>query len=62
MIKKFNILLILGLSFFFSPSNSKEIQDEKNQLSSKVEEIADELNNLNSSLDSLSITIYNLLS
>ena len=62
MIRKFNIVLVLGLSFFFSPSHSKEIQKEKDQLSSKVEEIAEEMNNLNSSLDSLSITIYNLLS
>ena len=62
MIRKFNIVLILGFLFFFSPSHSKEIQNEKNQLSSKVEEIAEELNNLNSSLDLLSITISNLLS
>ena len=62
MIRKFNIVLVLGLSFFFSPSHSKEIQKEKEQLSSKVEEIAEEMNNFNSSLDSLSITIYNLLS
>ncbi len=62
MISKFNIVLILGLSFFFSPSHSKEIQNEKTQLSTKVEEIAEEMNHLNSSLDLLSVTISNLLS
>ena len=62
MNSKFNIVLIVGLSFFFSPSYSKEIQAEKDQLSSKVEEIAEEMNNLNSSLDLLSVTISNLLS
>jgi len=62
MMKKFNIVLILGFSFFFFPSHSKEIQKETNQLSSKVEEIAEEMNNLNSSLNLLSITISNLLS
>ena len=62
MLRKFNIVLILGLSFYFSPSHSKEIQKEKDQLSSTIEEIAEEMNNLNSSLDLLSITISNLLS
>ena len=62
MNSKFNIVLIVGLSFFFSPSYSKEVQKEKDQLSSKVEEIAEEMNNLNSSLDLLSVTISNLLS
>jgi hypothetical protein len=62
MIRKFNIVLILGLSFFFSPSHSQEIQNEKTELSSKVEKIAEEMTNLNSNLDLLSITISNLLS
>ena len=61
MFKIFNIFLITGLSFFYSPSHSKEIFKDQKYLSSRVEEIAEEINNLNISLDLLSVTISKIL-
>tara|TARA_Y100001968_G_C18945742_1_gene520880 strand:- start:133 stop:333 length:201 start_codon:yes stop_codon:yes gene_type:complete len=61
MFRKFNLILIIGLSFFYSPSHAKEITKGKEQLSSSVEEVVEAMNNLNSSLDLLSITISNLV-
>ncbi len=61
MIRKLNILIIVGLSIFYSPSNTKEIFKEQESLSSNIEEIAEEMINLNSSLDLLSLTISNLV-
>ena len=61
MIRKLNILIIVGLSIFYSPSHTKEIFKEQESLSSNIEEIAEEMVNLNSSLDLLSLTISNLV-
>ena len=62
MLRRFNVILILGLVLFYSPLQTKEISKGQEHLSSSVEEIAEEMNNLNSSLDLLSITISNLVS
>ena len=61
MVRKFNLILILGLSLFCDPSHSKEISKDLELLSSSIEEITEEMINLNSSLDLLSITISNLV-
>ena len=61
MFRKFNVVLILGLSLLYSPSHTKEISKDKEDLSSSAEEIAKDMVNLNSNLDLLSITISNLL-
>ena len=61
MLSKSNVLLIIGLSLFYSPSHAKEIYKEQKSPSSSVEEIAEEINNLNSNLDLLSITISRLV-
>ncbi len=61
MLKKFNLILILGLSFFYSPSYTKEISKGQEHVSSNIEEIAEEMIHLNSNLESLSITISNLM-
>ena len=61
MLSKSTVLLIIGLSLFYSPSHPKEIYKEQESPSSSVEEIAEEMINLNSSLDLLSITISNLV-
>jgi len=61
MIRKLNILIIVGLSIFYSPSHTKEIFKEQKSISSNIEEIAEEMINLNSSLDLLSLTISNLV-
>ena len=61
MFRKFNVVLILGLSLLYSPSHTKEIFKDKEHLSSSAEEIAKDMVNLNSNLDLLSITISNLL-
>ena len=61
MVRKSNLILILGLSLIFYPSQSKEISKNLDNLSSSVEAIAEKMINLNSSLDLLSITISNLV-
>ncbi len=61
MFRKFNILLIIGLSLFNSPLHTKEIHHNQEPLSSTVEEIAEEMKNLNSNLKLLSNTISNLV-
>ena len=61
MFRQFNVILILGLSLLYSPSHTKEISNDKEDLSSSAEEIAKDMVNLNSNLDLLSITISNLL-
>ena len=61
MLRTLNLVLIAGLSLFYSPTNGKEISQDEEYLSSNVEEIAEEMINLNSSLDLLSITISNLV-
>ena len=60
MLKKFNVLLIVGLSIFNFPSHSKEIYYEQEFNVSSIEEIAKEMIHLNSSLDSLTTTLSNL--
>ena len=62
MLSKSTVLLIIGLSLFYSPSHSREVYKEYESLPSSVEEIAEEMNNLNSNLDLLSITISRLVS
>mgnify|MGYP001239463904 CR=1 FL=1 len=61
MIKNINILVIIGLSLFYSPLHSKEISQNQESLSSSFKEIAEEMKNLNSNLELLSNTISNLL-
>ena len=60
MIKKLNVLLIIGLSLFYYPLHGKEIYKDKGPLTSTVEEIAEEMIHLNTSLDSLTTTVSNL--
>ena len=62
MLKNLNVLLIVGLSFFYFPSHSKEIHKDQESIASNVEEIADEMINFNASLDSLNTTVSNLFS
>ena len=62
MLSKSSVLLIIGLSLFYSPSHTKEIYKGQESQPSSVEEIAEEINNLNSNLDLLSITISRLVS
>ena len=57
MLKNLNALLIVGLSFFYFPSHSKEIHKEQESIASSVEEIEEEMINLNESLDSLTTTV-----
>ena len=61
MPRKSTVLLIIGLSLFYSPSHPKEIYTEQESPPSSVEEIAEEINNLNSNLDLLSVTISRLV-
>ena len=61
MLRKINIVLIIGLSFFYVPLNAKEIYKNQESLSSSVEEIAEEMKHLNSNLKILSNTISNLM-
>ncbi len=61
MIRKFNFILIIGLTFLYAPSHAKEISQKQAHQSSTVEELAEEMNHLNSSLDLLSTTISNLI-
>ena len=61
MFRKFNLILIIGISLFHSPSYTKDISKDQEHLSSSVEEITKEMINLNSNLDLLSITIQNLV-
>ena len=60
MLKNLNVLLIVGLSFFYFPSHSKEIHKDQESIASSVEEIAEEMINLNESLDSLTTIVSNL--
>ena len=61
MLKKFNILLIIGLCLLNYPLHTKEINQNKESLSSNVEELAKEMKNLNSNLKLLSHKISNLV-
>ena len=61
MIKKLNIILIIGLSLFNSPLQTKEIYKNQEYISSNVEEIAEEMKILNTNLKLLSTTISNLI-
>ena len=61
MLRKFNILLIIGLFLFTSPLHTKEINHNHKSLSSNVEEFAEEMKNLNSNLKLLSNTISNIV-
>ena len=61
MLRNFNVILILGLSWSYLPSHAKEISNNQKYLSTNVEEIVEEMNHLNLSLDILSNTISNLL-
>ena len=66
MLRKINVILLIGLSFFYIPSYGKDILKDKESRSSKVEEIArveeiaEELIHLNASLESLTISVSNL--
>ena len=60
MLKNLNVLLIVGLSFFYLPSHSKGIHKDQESIATSVEEIAEEMTNLNESLDSLTTTVSNL--
>ncbi len=62
MIRKLNLIIIVGLSLFYCPSNSKEILKNQEFPSSSVEEITKEMIYLNANLDLLSNTISNLVS
>ena len=61
MLRKLNIILIIGLSLLHSPLHTKEIYSNQESLSSSVEELAEEMKNLNSNLKILSNTITNLI-
>jgi len=61
MLRNFNVILILSLSWSYLPSHAKEISSNQKYLSSNVEEVVEEMNHLNLSLDILSNTISNLL-
>ena len=61
MLRKFNIIIIVGVSLFHSPSHTKDIPKGQEYLPPSVEEITKEMIDLNSSLDLLSITIQNLV-
>ena len=61
MLRKLNIILIIGLALFNSPLHTKEIYHNQESLSSSVEELAEEMKNLNSNLKLLSHKISNLL-
>ena len=61
MLRKLNIILIIGLSLFYSPLHTKEIYPNQEYLNSSVEELAEEMKNLNSNLKLLSNTITNLV-
>ena len=56
MVKKLNVLLIVGLSLLNFASHSKEINSDQES----VKEIANEMINLNMSLDSLTTTVSKL--
>ena len=61
MLRKFNIILIIGLYFFNSPLQTKEINHNQESLSSNLEELKEEMKHLNSNLKILSNTITNLV-
>ena len=61
MLKKVNIILIIGLSLFNSPLQTKEIYKNQEYISYNVEEIAEEMKILNTNLKLLSTTISNLI-
>ena len=60
MLRKINVILLIGLSFFYIPSYGKDISKKKESRPSSVEEIAEELIHLNASLESLTISVSNL--
>ena len=60
MLGKINLLLIVGLSFFYIPSYSKDISTDQGSQSSSVEEVAEELIHLNANLESLTTSVSNL--
>ena len=61
MFKKANILLIIGITLFNTPLHTKEINHNKESLSSNVEELAEDMKHLNSNLKLLSHKISNLV-
>ena len=61
MLRKFKIILLIGLSLLNSPLHAKEINHNQGSLSSNVEELTEEMKNLNSNLKILSNTITNLI-
>ena len=61
MLKKINLILIIGLSFLYIPSYGKDISKNDKSRSSSVEEIVEELSHLNASLESLTTSVSNLL-
>ena len=61
MLRRFNVIIILSLSLFYYPSQTKEISSRQEYSTSSIKEIALEMIHLNESLDLLSITISNLL-
>ena len=61
MLKKFNMILIIGLTLLNSPLQTKEISKNQEYISSNVEEIAEEMKILNTNLKLLSTTISNLI-
>jgi len=60
MLRKINVILIVGLSFLYIPTYGKEISKGQKSRSSSVEEIAEELVHLNASLESLTTSVSNL--
>ena len=61
MFRQFNIILIIGITLFNTPLHTKEINHNKESLSSNVAELAEEMKNLNSNLKILSHKISNLV-
>ena len=60
MLRKLNVVLIAGISFFCLPAHSKDISKAQESPSSSMEEIVEEMIHLNASLDSLTTTVSNL--
>ena len=61
MLRKFNALLNVGVSFFYFPAHRKDISKEQEFRSSTMEEVAEEMVHLNTTLESLTKTVPNLL-
>ena len=60
MLRKFNALLIVGMSFFYFPAHSKDISKDQEFRSSSMEEIAEEMVHFDANLESLTTTVSNL--